>query len=65
MKGDEVERTIPTTTGFAPFSPFSIDQERSIKSTRRHKISKNLLKKDGVCPIEEIMNLEDYFLSKS
>jgi hypothetical protein len=53
------------TTGFAPFSLFSINQDRSIKSMRRHKISKNLLKKDGLCPIEEIMNLEEYFFSKS
>jgi hypothetical protein len=65
MKGEEVDKTIPPTTGFAPFSFFSIDQERSIKSMRRRQIAKNLLKKDGLCPIEEIMKLEEYFLSKS
>jgi hypothetical protein len=58
MKGEEVERTIPPTTGFAPFSFFSIDQERSIKSMRRRQISKNLLKKKSE-------NIEGYFLSKS
>jgi hypothetical protein len=58
MKGEEVERTILPTTGFAPFSFFSIDQERSIKSMRRRQISKNLLKKKSE-------NIEGYFLSKS
>jgi len=58
MKGEEVDKTIPPTRGFAPFSFFSIDQERSIKSMRRRQISKNLLKKKSE-------NIEGYFLSKS
>jgi len=50
VKGEEIARTIPLTTGFALFSFFSIDQERSIKSMRRRQISKNLLKKDPIVP---------------
>jgi hypothetical protein len=45
VKEEEVERTNAPITGFAPFSHFSIDPERSIKSMRRRQISKNLLKK--------------------